>query len=370
MATDKFFIAVNGGHTSSVACAVRTDLGVVEVVKDESLNLHTYPHQVITYRFEGLLDKLANKLRVRLDDLPSCAERIVLSMPGAGTKQDQALIEVCLLRPLWKDSKRYLILDDTWAGLVAGTWSSRGTCAFAGTGASIYVGNTLGKSVEFFGKPNKIDGWGPIIGDFGSGFQLTTDMFRLFNREFDKGNEPKLFNKVLEEEPDIGDIGNAQRWFDTLYIRFSYDWRIRFAKLASAATSAADSAEPYPCAKALVEKTAKEMVNSIEIAVGKFPGVKALPVVLQGGMFEYSRLYTRLVSEEVEKLTSGGVYLALFRPIVGALIVALGDSVELPSQCRISNLCERIKEMPEEERDLLIRSNGHAPFSREKSNDG
>lgn len=370
MQAERFFIAVNGGHTRSVACAIPVDLGAVEAVEGESLNFHTYPHQVITYRFDDLLDKLAHKVGVRLDDLRNRTERIALSMPGAGTTKDQALIEVCLLRPEWKDPNKYLILDDTWAGLVAGTSSSSGTCVFAGTGASIYMNDIPQRKMNFFGKPNKIDGWGPVIGDFGSGFQLTVDMFRLFNREFDKGNTPKLFWEVLRLEPDIGDIGNSQRWFDTLYIRYNYDWRIRFAKLASAATSAADSTDPYPCAKALVEKAANDIIESIEIALGNFPGAKVLPVVFQGGMFENSKLYRGVVSEKVEKLASGPVYLALFRPVVGALMLALGDSNVLTDQSKISDVHKTIKAMPQEERCLLIRAHGRAPFGQEELNGG
>ena len=368
MPAERFFIAINGGHTKSVACAISVDLGAVEVVEGESLNFHTYPHQVITYRFDELIDKLAHKVGVRLDDLRSCTERIALSMPGAGTTKDQALIEVCLLRPEWKDPSKYLILDDTWAGLVAGTLSSSGSCVFAGTGASIYMNDILGRQMNFFGKPNQIDGWGPIIGDFGSGFQLTVDMFRMFNREFDKGSTPELFHKVLEQEPDIGDMTNAQRWFDTLYIRYSYDWRIRFAKLASSATTSADSADPYPCAKALVEKAANDIIESVEIALGNFPGAKVLPVVFQGGMFEHSKLYRRVVSEKVEKLASGPVYLALFRPVVGALMLALGDLNVLPDQSTISDLHRAIKAMPQDERCLLIRAHGRAPFGKEEFN--
>ena len=60
-------------------------------------------------------------------------------MPGAATADEQDLVKYCLSRAGWKKPDKYVVVDDTWAGLVAGTLSYSGTCVFAGTGASIYV---------------------------------------------------------------------------------------------------------------------------------------------------------------------------------------------------------------------------------------
>jgi len=370
--TGAFLVGVSGGHTRSVACAIGDDAQVFGVVEGESLNMHTYPHQEVVFRFVRLLDQLANRVGVRLDELRRRTARIVLSMAGAGTVADQRLIELFLLRDTWAEPKTYVILDDTWAGLLAGTFSCRGVCAFAGTGASVYVSEKVGETIDFHddthpftpskadfhGGRRKIDGWGPTIGDFGSGFQLATDMFRFFNRELDRGNSPELFQEVLRQDRYISAMGNVQLWFDSLYIRYT-DWRIRFAKLASVATSAADGGDPH--AVALVEKAASDMIESIVVALEKFPSAKAMPIVFQGGMFEFSKLYRDAVAEAAQKMTSGPVYLAMLRPIVGALIVAMADSNKIPHRSAIDGLFGQIKSLPDQDRALLIRSDGHAP---------
>lgn len=363
MAKQKYYIGINGGHSKSVAFAINDDLSTLEVVKSDSLNMHTYHIEQVLLRFENLINKLAIKAKVHPKELQNGTEKIVLSMPGAATPDEQALVKLCLSRAGWKELSKCIIVDDTWAGLVAGTASYIGTCAFAGTGASIYVNEERsGAGKFFFGKPHKIDGWGPTIGDFGSGFQLATDMFHLFNRELDNGNTPDLFYEVLKREPLIKELKNSQRWFDTLYIVSPRDWRIKFAQLAATATSAADLPNPDPHAKILVETSAANMTESIKIALKRFPKARDLPVVFQGGMFEYSNLYRELVLKAIKKITRHQVYLALLRPVVGAILLALGNLNRLPSQLSIKEIYRSILTKPEDERLLLLRPNGQAPF--------
>jgi len=368
MASPRLLIGISGGHTKSVGLAVSEDFSLLKVVCGPSLNLHTYPYEQVLFRFEELTAILARRLGLQVDEMRDQTSRLVISMPGAGTSDDQDLVNYCLSLAGWKEAGKTLVVDDTWAGLVAGTLSYTGTCAFAGTGASIYVHvdeeNNAGQPFGY-GKPYKIDGWGPTIGDFGSGFQLVTDMFRMFNRSYDSGKSSELFSAVVRLEPAIKDIRNAQRWFDSIYIVHPTDWRVKFARLAAAVTAAADPPNPDPDAMVLVQGAANAMVESISIALEKFPKAKELPIVCQGGMFEHSRLYLDLVSQAVKKIAGGPFYLSFFRPVVGAIIIALAGPEGLPGLPKVQNLHTRITALAPDERLLLIRTNGKDLFRRD-----
>lgn len=373
MAKRAYNIGVQGGHTKSTALAVGDDLHILGVAHGESLNLHTYPPHEVLRRLEHLLEKLASEANMSLTELLNSTAKTALAMPGAGAEDDLALIKVCLVRPIWKEESRCLILDDTWAGLVAGAFLSRGTCAFAGTGASIYVNDKVEKEVKFYGKPHKINGWGPLIGDFGSGFQLATYMFRFFGRELDTKGTSELFDKLIEIEPRIKVISNAQRWFDALCIMNPHDWRIKFAKLARAVTSSADAATPDLHAMTLVKTVANEITDSIGIALQRFPGARNLPVVLQGGMFEHSKLYRKLVIETFKPQITNNIYLAFFRPVIGALLLALVDMKRPLEQSLdmsvIKELYRNVQALPEGKQQLLTRVDGYAPFISEEKAD-
>ena len=155
-----FYIGVNGGHSKSIAFVMDKNFGVLSAVKGDSLNTHTFPLEQVTLRFETLLLKLADKIQLSPLELQNRTLKLVLSMPGAATEEDQAITDACLCMAGWRETEQYSIVDDTWAGLVAGAFLYNGTCAFAGTGASVYtcVNEEVNGSQKFHAKPNKIDG--------------------------------------------------------------------------------------------------------------------------------------------------------------------------------------------------------------------
>ena len=344
-------IGISGGHSSSTALAVTPDGDALAAVPGESLNFHTFHHDVVTQRLESLLDSLARRLCIERKVLLDAADRTVVAFPGAATKEDQALAEVCVQAAGLVDKDKHEIADDTWAGLVAGTGSLCGVCAFAGTGASVFVGRG-----QVAGKPNKIDGWGPIIGDFGSGFELAVEMFRLFGRSYDQGQMPRLFYDVRTEFPKIRSDKHTQKWFDTLFMVHHDSWRITFAETARVATHEADSPDPDPVAVRLVTAAAENMAESIEIAIKRCaPDVNDLRIVFQGGMFRYSALYTNVVASRIRHLTTGQVSLSRFRPVVGAALMALaglGPSKQF-SQELVEVIGESIGLLDRQEQQLL-----------------
>jgi N-acetylglucosamine kinase-like BadF-type ATPase len=177
----------------------------------------------------------------------------------------------------------------------------------------------------------KFDGWGPILGDFGSGFQLAVDLVRFLAREFDHERVPPIFQDVLSIEPQINDLESLQLWFDGLYLAYPDAWRIRFARLASAVTTAADRSDPDPDARRLVEESALGMAKTIEIAFQRHElDTEGLPLVFQGGMFEHSELYRQTVINQVARKCGTVGAPGRFRTAAGALLMALAHAPTLP----------------------------------------
>ena len=346
----KLYIGISGGHQKSTAVAVDGD-SVIGCVTGEGLNVHATNNFKVANRLGALLETLAGRVKLKTTQLREQAVKLVLALPGAETGYGQHLAETCLVLNDWKDRAKFRVADDTWAGLVGGGLDRRGICAVAGTGAAVYVG--LGEFPD--SKSYKIDGWGHILGDYGSGFQLALNMFRLIGRALDRGGAPPLFDELLAEEPRIGDVDNVQHWFDQLYIAHTDDWRIRFARLASVVTQAAGRAEnPDPDALRLTEKAAEDMAQTISIAIERFEPLSGeLPIILQGGMFEHSDLYRRAVTRLVRQRHANAVRMAAFRPAVGAALMACAEDSILPDPETRRRLIESIGALPQTERDFL-----------------
>lgn len=347
----ELYIGVFGGHQKSTAVAIR-DSAICCCVTGKGLNLHSIQHLKVTNRLGVLLTSLAEKLGLSHTALREQTTRLVLALPGAATKFEKEIAETCLLLNGWNNRSQYSIADDTWAGLIAGSLDRRGICVFAGTGAAVFVG--LGDFPE--DNTRKIDGWGHILGDFGSGFQLALEMFRLIGRLLDKGQSSPLFDDLLRAERSICGVEDLQRWFDQLYVVHRDDWRIRFAELAAVVTAAADRQEDADSdAVRLVNKAAEGIAESIGIAIERFAPVSLeLPIVLQGGMFEYSCLYRHRVAEILRRKYPNEIVMASFRPVVGAGLMACAEDFILPPSELRQRVTESIGALSAGEQETLL----------------
>jgi N-acetylglucosamine kinase-like BadF-type ATPase len=351
-------LGISGGHQRSTAVAISGGR-VIACATGEGLNLHTVQHLKVADRLGQLLDALAENMDLTTTEVRHRTGKLILALPGAATGFDQQIAETCLILNGWKDRTKYKVVDDTWAGLIGGRLDRRGICAFAGTGASVFVG--LGDFPQ--GKTCKIDGWGPILGDFGSGFQLAMDMFRFIGRAFDRGYVPPLFSEVMQIAPKIGSIDNVQHWFDQLYIVHPDDWRIRFAQLATAVTRAANrDDEPDLDAVKLVNQSAEQMSETIRIAIQRFsPASEQLPIVFQGGMFEHSRLYREIVTTRIKEYFPNSVKMSLFRTVVGAGIMACADNDVIPPSMECENIVRSIDFLHPREKAILKYTDSQGP---------
>jgi len=293
-------IAISGGHQKSIGVGIVDDT-IIACVVGKSMNLHTFEQVTVANRLGNLLDELAQKLNMRLSELVRQTEHLVLAVPGATTRHERKLASACLsLNGLTE--KQFSIVDDTWAGLIAGLQKPIGICAFAGTGAAVYVG--LNETNFPLTRETKIDGWGAILGDFGSGLQLAIDLLRTITRSLDRGEKSKLYEDLIKLEPGIAVFENLQMWFDDLFLKFPGEWRLRIAEASSVATSAADRPiDPDMVAIDLVKHAAECIAASIAIAYERFaPKTMDMDIVFQGGMFEFCRLYRETVIRTVEEM--------------------------------------------------------------------
>lgn len=344
------FLGISGGHQISTAMAVHDGV-VLGSVKGDGLNLHTVPHLKLASRMGALLENLADRISLTPAELKANTTKLVLAVPGAEIEYGQRLAEACLFLNNWTDRSQFFIADDTWAGLVGGALRRRGICAFAGTGAAVYVG--LGEFTV--NKRQKIDGWGHILGDYGSGYQLALKMFRFLGRSLDRDKLSPLFTEILKEDPRIATPDNIQHWFSQLYTVHTDDWVVRFARMAAVVTrAAAGSEDPDGDARRFVVESAEEMVESITLAIERFaPESRELPIVFQGGMFEHSDLFRRTVAERLKQKHSSPVGMGSFRPIVGAGLMACGGDSMVPDSPLRSNILSSIQALPANERALL-----------------
>jgi hypothetical protein len=338
----RFLIGINGGHDTAHAIVLDTQPVVPKPPLTSyagltAINYHYQSRDQCILNTQVALGLIAQDVGfANVNQFVNQTERIYISIAGAIPEGTSGSFKKELERSFPGTLKK--IFDDTWTGLVAQENSPRnGICAFAGHGASVSIA-IQGFSEE---KAYKIDGWGATIGDFGSGFDLARALFRYLGRQFDRGNVPSCFDYLkhhLEtanphafKVPKLPvELRGIQNWFDKLKENNPSDWHVRFASLAFAYLSFADSPEACKEDIKIVQHIASDFVETIEIGIRKF--AKELwghPLVLQGEMFS-SRIYTEIVFEAMKPYLLTGqlssCVVSGLNPADGALKLAMIDS--------------------------------------------
>jgi N-acetylglucosamine kinase-like BadF-type ATPase len=388
MAGDKHLkVAVHSGHTQSVVLAYADDVpltvsGETMIVETgPSLNIHCPINideaktcEVLADNLNKILNALTTQLVAPWQHAFTPEDRLVLALPGVSTMHDLAIGHSIARLSKWQigDTRNYAIVDDTYAGLIAGARSTRGICAFAGTGASVYMGTSDGEDCTYFPtKPFKFDGLGPMLGDHGSGFRLAMTALETIGRELDvcrhsdtrkEGRNPHglpiLFDALIEEieksypklyeEPSF-----LQNWFDDLMANHNPDWRFRIARLATIVTTAAEKGDPF--ARGLVEEAADSMVGTLQSALDldDFMAMRTTRIYCQGGMFRHSRIYRERVAARMKDFGNVAVELARYRPCVGALLIAASHNWSAPDNEITSAIESAVSLIPDNKRHLV-----------------
>lgn len=396
-------LAFSGGHTRSNLIAI-VDNQIVGSAWSEGMNDHVmvddghyyYQNGYFYSKFSKLVAMLATSIRERglliqkiethLDVLKH-TRRLFVAMPGVSTALDYRRVADNFSR-LWNlEELDLLIVDDTWANLIAGSMCNRGISVIAGTGASVYIG------IDDFhlGKTYKLDGFGSLLGDWGSGFRLAVRLLeestRFTDRESIVSDSKKGFvlegellecarrimpASLLGDHEEIHSIEDLQNWFDELLRCNDRDWRPRLAHFASVATIDADGANPHQLSVDLVKEAAAQLAETVSFSfkrlnqMSNLPGdlvPESIPIVCKGGQFENSK---RFCEEFIEELRGNyhienPIKFSEFSPVIGAALWGLSSRTGTLSTPELQGLLRSIRAWPSAQEEGLVVTYSHTP---------
>ena len=189
--------------------------------------------------------------------------------------------------------------SDAVNALNAGAGVGDGIIAIAGTGACIYYRKN--------GRMTRISGWGYLLGDEGSGFDLGRRALAAALKALDGRSENTVMVKMLEKYAGC----SLADWVPSIY---AGDAKRMIASAAPVLIRAAEKGDPE--AKKELDTAADGMANAIACALKACP----VPSVVLGGSVWKSRLYTETVHAHL------GENAAFVRPdvppVLGAVLQA------------------------------------------------
>ena len=240
---------------------------------------------------------------------------VVAGLTGAGRIADERRITEGLQNASEKRGMFFHDLkveSDARVALEGAFKGTRGIVLICGTGSIVFAKDAKGRVI-------RSGGWGRLIGDEGSGYQIGREAFRSIARMMDgRGRATKLAKMV-------GSEFGLKTHEDIIRAVYREDF-----DLASAAPLVLLAAERNDAAATeILRFAAAELIDALRAVLKSLGNVprgnrQKIPLVLMGGLMQSENVYSKKVKSAIRKnLPRLSVEDPIDRPVHGAVLMAI-----------------------------------------------
>ena len=195
----EYIIGIDGGGTNTI--------GLLATKTGECIaNSHAGPsnyHVVGTKQTHDVLKEVVTNLSVHIDDISLDSIHFCIGMAGLGRDEDKKVIsQVCDNIGIGKNR---ILTHDAHIALVGGTGKQEGVIVISGTGSIVY-------GIDRHGKEARAGGWGYLLGDEGSGYDIAIKGLQAVVRAADKREEPTRLTDMILNKLELNQPSDLVRW--------------------------------------------------------------------------------------------------------------------------------------------------------------
>lgn len=293
-----FIIGIDGGGTSTQG-ALSRGLDVIVRAEVGSTNYHNVGQEEAKKRFELLLNNLVTKAAISLDQV----DGICLGGAGIDSVTDEKVVSLMFREVGF--AGELIVVNDAVTALVGGNASLSGAVLIAGTG-SIAFGQIGDKTA-------RCGGWGHLIDDGGSGYDLGISALKSVMEASDGREEvtqlwPAIKNHLgIDREDDI--------------IHFLYNSETGKEKIAALAPYVIQLADKDKVAHKIVEASIQKLVDMIG-GLCKQLGENTFSLTVAGSVLIKSETYRNKLKEALDRqYPQVELHLPKAGPVEGALLI-------------------------------------------------
>ena len=228
-------------------------------------------------------------------------------MAGLGRASDRKVIgQIC--DELGIRENRILTHDVSHhIALVGGTGKQEGVIVISGTGAIVY-------GINVDGKEARASGWGYLLGDEGSGYDIAIKGLRAVARAADGRNRPTGLTDLLLNELELDEPNKLIRWVHAA----SRDTIAQLSEIVFDAAQAADTV-----AENIVDEAANELVCAAVSVIKQLEFVEPFDIVLSGGNLIHQSMFADKLRHRFARVQpEASVQLPKHEPAFGAVLLA------------------------------------------------
>lgn len=182
----KYVIGIDGGATKTHLKALSFEKQVVGERFGGASNLASLCEDDVQKNLYKLLDEFYTQTGFAQDDCSA----ICLGTAGAGSERMHRLLYAML--EAYRPKTQVMVTNDALPALYGGTLTGVGIIIIAGTGSICLARNEAGKI-------HRTGGWGHILGDEGSGYDISVQILKAVMRAYDERGKPTLLTDLVLE---------------------------------------------------------------------------------------------------------------------------------------------------------------------------
>ena len=296
-----YIIGIDGGGTKTVGILATETGQRLAQVQSGPANYHVVGEAQTQAVLESLVGELCEKAGVsRTDSIRFC-----LGMAGLGRAADQHVIgQLC--DELGIQENRTLT-HDAHIALIGGAEKQEGVIIISGTGAIVYGINADGKAA-------RASGWGYLLGDEGSGYDIAIKGLRAIARATDGRDEPtELTNRILRTL-DLNEPSELIRWVHAAS-------RDTIAHLAEVVFDTAQTGDGVT--ERIVDEAADELIRAARSVMEQLEFTEPFDVVLSGGNLIHQPMFADKLRHGLAKTQpKASVLFPRHEPAYGAVLLA------------------------------------------------
>ena len=257
-----------------------------------------------------------------------------LGMAGAGRQSSVKVIEKIMDGLDVAD--RVIIDIDAAVALAGATACNPGVVVISGTGSIAF-------GVNKHGKRSRVGGWGFLLGDEGSGYDIGRRGLTAALRAYDGRGEETMLLGILKDHLEVQSI-------DELVAHF-YSGSVKVDEISSFAPLVVEAARMGDLvSKRILRDAAKELgLSAITVVRNLRMEDEEFEVALMGGIFNVKEIAS-LVRRSIKRVSPKcKVISPKFKPAVGAVLLALKEieiEIDEPLLRSIKTSLQRVEETP------------------------
>ena len=299
-----YIIGIDGGGTETVGILTTETGQCLAQVQSGPSNYHVVGEAKTQAVLKSVVGELCEKAGI-----PSAsAIRFCLGMAGLGRAEDKKVVgRICDELGI---SENRILTHDAHIALVGGTEKQHGIIVVSGTGAIVYGINADGKEA-------RASGWGYLLGDEGSGYDIAIKGLRAVARAADgRGRVTGLTNRILNAL-ELNEPSDLIRWVHAA----SRDAIAQLSKIVFDAARIADAT-----AEQIIDEAVDELVCAASSVIEQLGFVAAFDIVLSGGNLIHQTMFADKLRRQLARIApAASVLLPKHEPAYGAVLVAQAE---------------------------------------------